>query len=343
MKNIFLFTALIFSVIITNAQVDLNEGLISHYAFIGNSNDKSPNKNNCNIHGATITADRFDDLSAYYFDGVDDYISANIGKHNNLSVSLWINSENPIQWYPCIVKYSQYQIITMRGNHQNYINGNQVGSIDFGYGLPGTWLPDVIKVNFSEWYHLVFVFDFATSEFKSYVNGIQQASSIPTALLTPDDGNIYFGNTPSGTLSDGGAGFTGKIDDIRIYDRALNNNEVNKLFYGSECVNLISVTDTLVINAVITSFNPLTYSHKIKVYPNPTNDKLNINYGDNYPELSGYTIKILNSLGQIMYSSEISTQMISIDLSNWSGNGLYLLHLIDNKGNSLDVKKIILQ
>lgn len=108
------------------------------------------------------------------------------------------------------------------------------------------------------------------------------------------------------------------------------------------CYEYITVTDTLVINTGLTSTNPLAFQHTIKVYPNPTNDHVTIDYG-NYATLSGYTVKITNSLGQTVFNNTITTQTSYVNLSTWSGNGLYFIHLIDPSSNTIDIRKIVLQ
>jgi hypothetical protein len=60
------------------AQIDLNNGLVAYYPFNGNANDESGNGKNGTVSGAVLTSDRFGNLiSAYIFDGTNDYISAN--------------------------------------------------------------------------------------------------------------------------------------------------------------------------------------------------------------------------------------------------------------------------
>ena len=57
------------------AQVNLANGLIAYYPFSGNANDASGNGNNAVFNNATLTTDRFGNPnSAYYFDGVSNYI-----------------------------------------------------------------------------------------------------------------------------------------------------------------------------------------------------------------------------------------------------------------------------
>ena len=104
----------------------------------------------------------------------------------------------------------------------------------------------------------------------------------------------------------------------------------------------IAVTDTLIINALLTGINAPNNLNTIKIYPNPTNTNINIDYG-NYISMSGYTLKITNSLSQIVYSALINAQQTNVNLSTWTGNGIYFVHLIDASNNTIDIKKIVLQ
>jgi len=115
------------------------------------------------------------------------------------------------------------------------------------------------------------------------------------------------------------------------------------LYNEGLCYQLITVTDTLIINANLTGYTPITYQNTIKIYPNPSNDLITIDFGSNYSTMSGYTLKITNSLGQIVYTTPINTQQTSVDLNTWSGNGIYFVHLIDGAGNTIDIRKIVLQ
>jgi len=105
----------------------------------------------------------------------------------------------------------------------------------------------------------------------------------------------------------------------------------------------ITVTDTLIINANLTSYNPVTFANTIKVFPNPTNDHITIDFGSNYSTMTGYTLKITNSLSQTVYTTSINTQQTNVDLSTWTGNGIYFVHLIDAQSNTIDIKKIVIQ
>lgn len=108
------------------------------------------------------------------------------------------------------------------------------------------------------------------------------------------------------------------------------------------CYNIITVTDTLIINTGLIGINPITFTNTIKIYPNPTNDHITIDYGT-FALLNGYQLIIENSLGQQMFQTPINQQSSYVSLSSWTGNGLYFVHIIDSLGNTIDIRKIILQ
>lgn len=110
----------------------------------------------------------------------------------------------------------------------------------------------------------------------------------------------------------------------------------------SICTEFITVTDTLVIHANITGYNPIQYANTIKIYPNPTADMVTIDCGD-YSNMIGYKMKIFNSSGQMTFESNINRQRYYLDLNIWGGKGLYFFHLIDGNGETIDIKKIVLQ
>ncbi len=104
----------------------------------------------------------------------------------------------------------------------------------------------------------------------------------------------------------------------------------------------ISVADTLIINVLLSGVLPPHSSNLIKVYPNPTKNKIEINTG-NFGSMNGYLIEVTNSLGQKVYTTSINSQLLSIDLNTWTGKGIYFIHIIDPQNHTIEIKKIILQ
>jgi hypothetical protein len=81
---------------------------------------------------------------------------------------------------------------------------------------------------------------------------------------------------------------------------------------------------------------------KLMVYPNPANDHIIIDYGD-YENMSGYTIKITNALGATVFTTVINQKTSHIALNDWGVHGIYFVHLIDAKNNTLEIRKIVIQ
>jgi hypothetical protein len=106
--------------------------------------------------------------------------------------------------------------------------------------------------------------------------------------------------------------------------------------------NYISVTDTLIINAVLTGISPPNNVNTMKIYPNPASTHIFIDYGD-YPTMAGYNMTIVNASGQPVFIHPIAQQLVSINLSGWTGPGLYLVYVFDETGNIISTKKIIIQ
>ncbi len=106
---------------------------------------------------------------------------------------------------------------------------------------------------------------------------------------------------------------------------------------------LISVTDTLFIDLMV-SADPVVPENinTIKIYPNPANDFLIINTG-NYTDLDNYSMKIINSVGIIVFETKISQPLYEINLSSWSGKGIYVLQVYNAANAITAVKKIILR
>jgi hypothetical protein len=126
---------------------------------------------------------------------------------------------------------------------------------------------------------------------------------------------------------------TSNVATISITDTCINT--IND-------TNYISVTDTLIINTAVTGINPPNNLNTIKIFPNPASTHITIDYG-NFAMMNGYQIKITNSLGQQMFQTAINQQSNYVSLASWGGNGLYFVYIIDPQGNTLDIRKIVLQ
>lgn len=103
----------------------------------------------------------------------------------------------------------------------------------------------------------------------------------------------------------------------------------------------VKVTDTLVVKTTL-KVNNVSKENSIKVYPIPAQDKLTINTGD-LTLVGGYTLKVMNTTGAVVYNQVINAQVYTVDLKTWATTGFYTLQLIDKSGNLVATKAIILE
>ena len=120
-----------------------------------------------------------------------------------------------------------------------------------------------------------------------------------------------------------------------IYDTVLTN------IYDT-IITPLSVTDTLLINVSLTGINPPNNINTVSVYPNPAHDHLEINVG-NLNSMAGYSLKITNALGQVVFNNPVNQQSFYIDLNSWTGHGVYILYILDATQTVKSIKEIVLQ
>lgn len=220
------------------AQVDLSSGLVGNYPFSGNANDLGSAGNNGTANGgANLTTDRQGcSNAAYNFDGTDDNISFGTTglNNNNLTYAAWVY----IDVLPTNGNAVAVMAIGNTGGDQSILIGNnynaQTGFIASSYTSSVTLVKSESGTlpSTGTWYHVVYTR--TTNEVTLYINGAQ-------ADQDATGGNVAFYNTPVnariGSRTNGIQWFDGKIDDVRIYDRALSDCEVQAL-YALDPINL---------------------------------------------------------------------------------------------------------
>ncbi len=171
--------------------------------------------------------------------------------------------------------------------------------------------------------------------------------------------NIGWMNVPANSYYNGVNTNTLGVNNVSVSNhnqafRALVNStgcaDTSKVVYlkvADTCLTkvtdtiLTTVTDTLIIKTTVGLPTPNT-TNTLLIYPNPAKDRITIDNG-NYTVMAGYSIKIENSLGQQVFSSAITQAQFNIDLSTWTGKGIYFVRVLDTQGNVVTTRKILLQ
>jgi hypothetical protein len=173
----------------------------------------------------------------------------------------------------------------------------------------------------------------------------------PISLTGTPTGGVYSGEgVTSNTFSPQQAGL-GTVNINYSYtdqNGCIGSASTSTIVYdtlGTICTSYdtvyTAVTDTLIINTTL-SLLPPNDQNTILIYPNPTSDYITIDNG-NYSSMTGYSILIENNAGQQVFQSLITQAQYIIDLSTWTGDGLYFVHLINPQGETVTVRKIVLQ
>jgi hypothetical protein len=84
------------------------------------------------------------------------------------------------------------------------------------------------KTNFSEWYLLTVTWDGADIDY--YINGELKDTKEWVGTLPNSNSKLLIGSDPPGVTEY----FRGVMDDLRIYDRALSEDEIKALYVGKE-------------------------------------------------------------------------------------------------------------
>ena len=234
----------------TTTTINLNDGLVAYYPFNGNANDASGHGYNGIVNGATLTTDRFENPnSAYSFNGAGANIAATFNGilgSSPRTISLWSKTINTNHMYALSYgKNSDIAGSTFRCGLNYPVEGSGCGgsipdnpgvSIDTSHGAI---LYDA-TVSDNIWHHFVWVVPSIAnpkvSDVLIYMDGVLLSSirgycvsntiAINTQQGTPLIIGKYFDTILPGY-------FNGQIDDVRIYNRALSNTEIQELYHFS--------------------------------------------------------------------------------------------------------------
>jgi hypothetical protein len=201
---------------------NLWDGMVAHYSFNGNANNVKANYNGT-VSGATLSRGRGNDNNtAYSFDGVDDYIdfgSGILSGNGSFTIVVSINSTT-----------TSSRILQQRDaqgfNGQYMLDILDNGSIKFNtyyYGFKWN-VTSSSALNDGSWHHLAFVQK--DNGGQMYLNGIlEQTDNTGGKVNLTSSLKTYIG----GDLRDNNSYYSGKVDDLRIYSRALSVSEIQTL------------------------------------------------------------------------------------------------------------------
>lgn len=217
--------------IVFKYSVDIESDLVAYYPFDGSANDLSGNNLNGSAQGAALSTDRNDNAnSAYEFTGNNDVITVPhddlLNIVDSLTLSAWVNLYSGNSWGSRIIDKA------IRGSANGYLldifnPDNSSRTIRF-IGREGFLNISEEEVSLNEWNHVAATYK--QGLVKIYLNGVlvNVTQEEENQLLTNTE-MLEIGNDKYGAGQDLYDPFRGKIDEVRIYNRALSDDEILEL------------------------------------------------------------------------------------------------------------------
>ncbi len=165
--------------------------------------------------------------------------------------------------------------------------------------------------------------------------------------------NSRYSNVTTNSLSINNIQVSNHLQEFRVIvtqGNCVDTSNVSTIIVNDTCLNTvndtvtthITVTDTLLINVAFAGLTPPNNSNTIKVYPNPANDFVIIDNG-NFAMMSGYSVKITNSLGATVFNSPINQAVFNVSTTTFGARGVYYIHILNSNNAIIDTREIVLQ
>ncbi len=169
-----------------------------------------------------------------YFDGRNDYIE----EDNGTNIVSGLSEATMMAWVKLDPNFSDHGAIMGQSNFWMRINGS---TRRLRVEIPDTkpFTPLITGLSLNKWTHIAAVFKGtdAYEKVKLYINGEKVASTNPAGLgaTIPTSSNTKFriGRAPSNEdiYNSTADMFKGEIDDVRVFNKALTDDELQKIVY----------------------------------------------------------------------------------------------------------------
>lgn len=220
-----------------------------------------------------------------FFNGSNNYVNQQIIQINSKSYLSSIPSHSWINFGVGSLEYSSYQ-----GDTKKRINGN---------------LPD--KFNSSDWHLFSYIFSRKDSIVSVYIDSNLIVSQKFLPFLDINDSSVKMFIGYGYQDAPGFEEFSNYYDDIVIYDRMLNKQELESIINSK---------------SVIANFSEVNFEKEnFVIYPNPTSKYINLK------EIRDFTkYEILNIYGSKVKFGNLNNTQISIEELN---SGTYFIYFFD--------------
>jgi len=225
----------------TKTPTGLESGLVGHWTFDGpdmltNVADISGQGNHGALQGQTSTTTVIGTIGqALDFDGVDDGID--IGNISAAGSDFDLQDYTSSMWIYKTATPGSVQALVSRFTsagdpdavfHNTILNNDSLRFYFHDINYTGALYDSSDTVGNNEWHHIVYLRDNTNKRVTFYIDGVQDSGGWQTYI----DSAVASSNNPLrlGESASGSQFFDGKLDDVRIYNRALSADEITQLY-----------------------------------------------------------------------------------------------------------------
>lgn len=321
MQKQFLTILILFSLSFANGQVNLDSGLIFYYPFDGNTNDSSSNHidgtwmtDGTTISNPIYTEDRFGNPNHALFFTDRSFVQVNSSTMLNtlqrpFTFSGWLRIDSLFQtgslWASIIAKGGfgfgdvQLRVAIDGANNSYWLSPLGCSNLLSSHAL-----------TLNQWRYLTIIEN--VNDIVVYVNGqLDNTYPCSTPLTSNANYHLLIGKDTPGAIEY----FKGIMDELRIYNRALNLEEIQVLAVAENNVNKAEAI----------------------VYPNPNDGNFNVIFKNTFFENA--TLTIHNILGERISEVKLVNEVTRLNVDVMSG--VYFATVSTEKGNY--TQKIIIQ
>jgi len=226
-----------------NEPPTLQTGLVAHYPFNGNANDESGNGNHATAFNTQNTLDRFGvSDAAFKFNGISGVNGSTVVSNNTLfnigqsqyTIHFWFKPDNMFQTTRTLINTHPHTGVAIGLSPES-----APGYVVFAIGsASGSWTAldqhgPKNDYQTGVWYSVTLTK--SGTQYNHYINGqLEKNIDIPAAANFNCNVTLrmsgIFTSKISGIEDNLWQTFTGDMDDIRIYNRALSSAEVTELY-----------------------------------------------------------------------------------------------------------------
>lgn len=205
------------------AGTDSTKKLLLHLPFNGDTHDESENDHVVIPHGSPgFTYDRFDKPGkALFLNGDNQYIELDLGEEDSIAVSFWFNCASGQSNFSSLFDYGANALKTnvdgFSGPTSFYVTTfyNNLDELNADYYF-----------QYNTWYH-IYVSTCSCPEI--YVNSQKAGEIRRRIILNLSSTSLIIGKSVMDNTGDE-VFFHGTIDDIKIFNYGLTEQEINELY-----------------------------------------------------------------------------------------------------------------